>query len=256
MSKHQVRASSRRVKLFRDQLVDNAIIIDDSQDDFFHILNLIFDNARDIKDANPDILDSDNSATSSDDQKQDTQETKKPQRKNDKDQATTFETATSVTLKKEYRKLYREIIKKVHPDRYDILGIATEYQVKRSKKLFLSAKTCAETNNEQGIIELCAQLEVDLENADLENIKEHLVDSEAQITERIKLQEKSLQMMWYHSKDNLKNKVLIVKAYIEQLGKRGKNITDTLIKDVVTSYNLDGTRKKRKVGQRPAKLKR
>jgi hypothetical protein len=256
VSQQKIRASSRRVKLFRDQLVDNAIIIDDSQDDFFHILNLIFDNARDIKDANPDTLDIDNSDTATDNQKKDTQDPKNPQNKNGKDQAPTFETATSVSLKKEYRKLYREIIKKVHPDRYDILGITTEYQVKRSKKLFLNAKTCAESNNEQGIVELCAQLEVDLENTNLKNIEDHLVDSEAQITERIKLQEKSLQMMWYHSKDNLKNKVLIVKAYIEQLGKRGKNITDTLIKDVVTSYNLDGTRKKRKVGQRPAKLKR
>ena len=256
MSSHQIRASARRVKLYRDQLIDNALIIDDSQDDFLNILNLIFDNARDAK--IPKEIQS---------QEKTSQESPKENRENngeskaeEANQAScpnqSFETAGSVSLKKEYRRLYREIIKKVHPDRYDILGIESEYQVKRSKKIFQNAKSCAESNNEQGIVELCAQLEVDFQNIDEDMVLPFLKDSEVQITERIKIQEKSLQMLWYHNKDSLDSKTKILKAYIEQSGKRGKNITDTLIKDVVASYNSDGSKKKRRVGQRPARLKR
>mgnify|MGYP004206269395 CR=1 FL=1 len=55
---------------------------------------------------------------------------------------------------------------------------------------------------------------------------------------------KSLQMMWHYNIDNLDAKTEILIAYIQQSGKRGKNITKTLVKDVVASYNKDGTRKK------------
>lgn len=255
MSKHQVRASSRRVKLYRDQLIDNSLIIDDAQNDFLGILSLIFDNAREAKDSN-----SSSSPCNQPSHEDSSPNSENIEPENNKDnisvETQSFETANSVSLKKEYRKLYREVIKKVHPDRHDVLGIESDYQIKRSKKLFQNAKSCAELNNEQGIVELCAQLEVSLETVDPNETIAYLKDSETQLGDRIKAQEKSLQMMWHYNKDSLENKAKILKAYIEQTGKRGKNITDTLIKDVITSYNLDGTRKKRKVGQRPARLKR
>lgn len=257
MSDHKVRACSRRVKLYRDQLVDNSLVIDESQDDFLHILHLIFDNARDQKKNDSKLTESKGedvgSESSSSKSNSNVNENKKDQ---PQIQEKAFEAASSVSLNKEYRKLYREVIKKVHPDRYDILGIESEYQIKRSKKLFQNAKTCAESNNEQGIIELCAQLEIDMSILDDKQTISNLEDSERQLVQRIKIQEGSLQMLWHYNSDNLDAKAKIMISYIDQVGKKGKNITLTLVKDVVASYNKDGTRKKRKVGQRPAKLKR
>ena len=256
MSQHQVRSLSRKVKLYRDHLIDNSLIIDDAQDDFLQILHLIFDNARAEKQTpdSPSPLDDVNKSSSESSSKDDI--TNKKQKSETQKFLETFETASSVSLDKCYRRFYREIIKKVHPDRYSALGIETEYQVKRAKKIFQNAKMCAESSNEQGIVELCAQLEVDMSSLDPSISIDFLKDSESQLAQRIQKQEKSLQMLWYYNVDNLDIKTEILMAYIQQSGKRGKNITETLVKDVVASYNKDGTRKKRKVGQRPAKLKR
>jgi len=257
VSSHQVRACSRRVKLYRDQLIDNALSIDDSQDDFLQILHLIFDNARDQKvKKDPDNAPDKENKGAEDTANKSNSDINDGEKDSSQSKEMPFETASSVSLEKEYRKLYREIIKKVHPDRYDILGIESNYQVKRSQKIFQNAKFCAESNNEQGIVELCAQLEVDMDILDAQKTIVHLKDSEDQLVERIKAQEKSLQMMWHYNSDNLEVKTKIMMLYIEQAGKKGKNITPTLVKDVIASYNKDGTRKKRKVGQRPAKLKR
>ena len=113
MSSHQVRACSRRVKLYRDQLIDNALIVDDSQDDFLQILHLIFDNARDqkVKKDLDNVPDKENKGAedTTDKSNSDVNNGKK-----DSSQAKEipFETASSVSLEREYRKLYREIIKK------------------------------------------------------------------------------------------------------------------------------------------------
>ena len=135
MSHHQVRSLSRKVKLYRDHLIDNSLIIDNAQDDFLQILHLIFDNAREEKDttvASNSLEDENkgtNTSTSAD------EETSKNQKKDPQKNTEAFEAASSVTLTRAYRKLYREIIKKVHPDRYSALGIETKYQVKRAKKI-------------------------------------------------------------------------------------------------------------------------
>ena len=149
-----------------------------------------------------------------------------------------------------------EIIKKVHPDRYAALHIKTRHQIKRAEKIFQNAKNFAECNNVQGIIEICAQLEIDISHLSEESTENCLKDAGEKLPQIIQEQEKTLQMMWHYNENNLDIKVKIVMLYIDRVGKRGKNITETLVKDVVASYNKDGTRKKRKVGQRPAKLKR
>tara|TARA_Y100000592_G_scaffold97989_1_gene169944 strand:- start:2815 stop:3642 length:828 start_codon:yes stop_codon:yes gene_type:complete len=256
VSYRKVRTLSRKVKLYRDHLIDNALIIDDSQEDFLQIINLIFNNAGDEKKPL-----SAESTPEDENQSSDNTSSETNSNNNDRDQEDSQDnveglSASSVSLPKEYRKLYREIVKKVHPDRHSMLGIESDYQVKRAKKIFQNAKICAESKNEQGIVELCAQLEVDMSSLNHDSVESYLDDSQSQLTQRIHKQEKSLQMMWHYNENNLDAKVKIVMAYIAQTGKRGKNITETLVKDVVTSYNKDGTRKKRKVGQRPAKLKR
>ena len=251
------RTAARRLKLFKDQVVDNLILMDSAQNDFNKILSLIFDNASDVKQNQPSPDMSSNSKNEKDSAQSNDQESKPEDPQSEPEtENQSFSSDQNTQLPRKIKKLYREIVKRVHPDRYEFLGIETEYQKKRAEKIFQSAKTSALSGDIEGIIQVCVQLEIDLEVPDDIDSLEVLEKGESAAKKQIQDQEKSLQMLWYYSRDSIDQKVGIIFAYLNYLGKRGKKITETLVKDVVTSYNKDGTRKKRKVGQRPAKLKR
>ena len=55
---------------------------------------------------------------------------------------------------------------------------------------------------------------------------------------------------------NIDAQIKIIRAYINSTGRDSRKIGDVLIKDALSGYNKDGSRKKRKIGQRPTKLKR
>jgi len=251
------RIVARRLKLFKDQVVDNLILMDSAQNDFNKILSLIFDNAGDVKQKqpSPDMTDNSKKEKPTEQIKDEEARSESPKSEPESEQQPPS-LDRNTQLPRKIKKLYREVVKRVHPDRYEFLGIETEYQKKRAEKIFQSAKNSALSGDIEGIIQVCAQLEIDLEVPDDIDSIEVLEKGEIAAKKQIQDQEKSLQMLWYYSRDSIDQKVAIIFAYLNYLGKRGKKITETLVKDVVTSYNKDGTRKKRKVGQRPAKLKR
>lgn len=255
---HKVRSAARRAKLFRDQLVDNQILMEESQDDFNMILSLIFDNARPGDDRPFEKSDCQKNQKEVDSQSntpKENQETKEQSDQSDSNDAEMIE-SSSRGMSRQIKKLYREIVKMTHPDRYETLGIVSDYQIKRAEKIFQSGKSYAQRECVDGIIEVCAQLEIDLNHIDDIDVEQSLRNSEKNNAEQIKQQEKTLQMLWYAHKEDIKVKIEIIKAYINYMGKTDTKITDALIKDVLLSYNKNGKRKRRKTGERPARLRR
>ena len=229
--------------------------MEESQDDFNMILSLIFDNAR--------PGDSSTTETSAgqkegENQSNTSKESQEPKEQNDQSDSRDLEEPESSSrgMSRQIKKLYREIVKMTHPDRYEALGIVSDYQIKRAEKIFQSGKSYAQNECVDGIIEICAQLEIDLSHIDTIDVEQSLRNSEKNNAEKIKNQEKTLQMLWYSHKEDIKVKIEIVKAYINYVGKTNTKITDALIKDVLLSYNKNGKRKRRKTGERPARLRR
>jgi hypothetical protein len=250
----EVRLLLRRVKLFRDQLVDNYLIIDAAKIDFLEIIRLIFDNAPNKSPEDLKIIDECIEQQQINCQEKSNDDIKNESNKNQETVENISSKASS--LDKDFKKLYREIVKKVHPDRYDILGVKSKYQKKRLSKIFINAKTFVETSFDEGIIEICAQLEIDIDHLHEEDVKDKLARSEDRIKDSIKKQMGTLHYLWHQNAENMDNKVKIIEAFIENSSYQRKNVTSMLVKDVITSYNSNGLKKKRKVGERPPKLRR
>ena len=255
MTQYRTRLLSRKVKLLRDNLVDNAIVIDDTQEIFLKIIKIIFENA-DTR-SKPDCLENTKeqptegeSQRSSDSQ----QESKDTCSNNEIEPEVFANSASRAQLKSGYRQLYREIIKRSHPDRYEVLGIEDFHEIRRLRKIFDSAKSHAESGSEKGIIEICAQLEISISHLDASYVAECLDSSNSMLVKIIEQQENSLGWIWHMIPDDLEGRTKIVKAYIGATPYKNKKVSDTLIKDAIQSYNKDGKRKKRKPGERPPRL--
>ena len=121
------RTAARRLKLFKDQVVDNLILMDSAQNDFNKILSLIFDNASDVKQNQPSPDMSSNSKNEKDSAQPNDQESKPEDPQSEPEtENQSFSSDQNTQLPRKIKKLYREIVKRVHPDRYEFLGIETE----------------------------------------------------------------------------------------------------------------------------------
>lgn len=235
--------------------MDNAIVIDDTQEIFLKIIKTIFENTdsqkldQDLEDTKEQPAEDESQRSS--DSRQDSEDTCS----SDKKEPEVFaDSASRTQLKPEYRRLYREIVKRSHPDRYEILGIEDFHEIRRLRKIFNSAKSHAESGSEKGIIEICTQLEISVIHLDESHVAECLGKSSDVLSKIINQQENSLGWIWHMIPDDLDGRVKIVKAYIGATPYKDRKVSDTLIKDAIQSYNNDGRRKKRKTGERPPKL--
>jgi hypothetical protein len=253
VTQYKVRTLSRKVKLFRDNLVDNSIVMDASHEAFLGIIKIIFENTFE-----PDPEDDAEQPSEDDEDTPGPSDVDPEGYSAPGDEASEmFEnSANRSQLTHEYRRLYREIIKRAHPDRHKILGVDGDYETSRLEKIFSSAKTHSESGSEQGIIEICAQLEVDLVHLDKEFTIECLGKSQATLAQIIEQQEKSLGWVWHMIEDDIDSRVKLVRAFINGTLYEDRKVSDTLIKDAILCYNKDGSRKKRKTGERPPKLLR
>ena len=255
MTQHRTRLLSRKVKLLRDSLVDNAIVIDDTQEIFLKIIKIIFENTE-AKSSDSYLENTSEQPPEDENQRSsDSHQDSKDTCSNDANDPEVFaDSASRPQLKSEYRKLYREIVKRSHPDRYEILEIEDFHEIRRLRKIFNSAKSHAESGSEKGIIEICTQLEISVAHLDADYVAECLSTSNTMLSKIINQQENSLGWIWHMIPDDLDGRVKIVKAYIGATPYKDRKVPDTLIKDAIQSYNKDGSRKKRKTGERPPKL--
>ena len=255
MTHHRTRLLSRKVKLLRDSLVDNAIVIDDTQEIFLKIVKTIFENtdAQNVKKPQEESKEKppEDESQGSSDSNQSSEDTCSNE---EKESEMFANSATRTQLKPEYRRLYREIVKRSHPDRYEILGIEDFHEIRRLRKIFNSAKSHVESGSEKGLIEICAQLEISVAHLDEDYVAECLGSSNNTLAKIIERQENSLGWIWHMIPDDLDGRVKIVRAYIGATPYKDRKVSDTLIKDAIQSYNRDGSRKKRKTGERPPKL--
>ena len=247
MLEYRVRSVARNVKLLRDSVVDNAVMIEKSNQFFMHVIKNVFDNSDPDEKNHEDVAqeEEEREAEEKSSSQQEPDDCDSSDSSNPPDEDRHQPSGDRTQLNKPYKSLFREIMKRVHPDRYEILEITSDEETQRLQKIYGAAKKAAQESNEPIIIEICAQLEIDLSKLDQEYVKDCLESSQASLRDKISSQQGSLGWVWQMSDLDMEGKIKLVRAFIASTQYRDRSVSDTLIKDVIQSYNKDGSRKKR-----------
>lgn len=101
------------------------------------------------------------------------------------------------------KKLYREIVKRTHPDKVSN---------KKLNELYLKSTFFYEANDIAGIYSICDELDLDYEVDEKDN--KMIVDKINSLKSRITFMESTITWKWFHSEDEKEKEQLVLK-YIE-----------------------------------------
>ena len=158
------------------------------------------------------------------------------------------------------KKLYREIAKETHPDKYDQLDVS-EQEKENLHDIFKRAAEAYENDDVPEMIRIALSLDIDVQDLGLDEdeVVVYIQKAIAKTEKELEQMSESFVWMWGTSEGNVEMRVRLLDAYLRQTGH--PPVSNTILRDIVSHHEdpstpQDGSskRRKRKPGTRPKKL--
>ena len=245
MEEYAIRSAFRKLKFLSDEITDRKSIFGEYEKDFMRVVRIAKGNIKVNQDHEKLRKNLEEAAEFS-------------ARKSAEEalEETTTDSGPDIPQKK----LYRQIAKETHPDRYDQMDIS-EKEKEDLHDIFKRAAEAYDNDDVSEMIRLAIALDIDVQSMGIDE-KEVLKFVEKAIVKTQLEMEKmseSFVWMWGTTRGNVELRVRLLDAYLRQTGH--PPVSNTILKDIVSHHEdpdtpTDGSsrRRKRKPGTRPKKL--
>jgi len=255
INERKIRSASRLLKYSLSELRDTKNQFDTYNEDF---LSAVDHARRNLKKETRDYEKfKEQSGSSGSTEPADKNKVKEETIKKDKEDPIT-ETVNDMdslksTVDPVYRKLYKKIAMKTHPDRMKTMSWLEDYEKDALVSIFQEARSSLENADKNGL--LCSACEVDIDLMQVgfneDDLLRRLQKQAKKSSENLNSISRNYIWSWGETKD-IVTKTKILQAYMQHLGY--PQIPESLLRDVIDTYRDSTGRSRRKVGKRPKRL--
>ena len=164
------------------------------------------------------------------------------------------ESVEKLSIEPEYKKLFKKIAKKTHPDKVLNSNDIDQYEKDVLVAIFKDAKSAMENTSRNLLLSAGCEANVDLLDVGFDHgeLSERLKKQSDSISDQLNKAMNSHVWSW-GQEESIEVKIKILRAYMQYSGL--SDLSDVFLRDVIESYSSSG-RPKRKIGTRPKKIKR